>query len=89
MSAKEPLIKIHAYLLEQRGNHVHAEILYLVENTVYFPLLVLKGIYHYWTYVFQGLRQMDICGVFIECKIRICHKRVTPPKSRFSFWAFL
>ena len=26
---------------------------------IFFPLLVLKGIYHYWTFFFKGLKQME------------------------------
>ena len=30
-------------------------------NILYFPLLVLKGIHHYWKYCFpRGLKQMEI-----------------------------
>ena len=35
---------------------------HLLKNICYFPLLVLKGIYHYWKYLFsQGLKQMEAC----------------------------
>ena len=35
----------------------------LLNNLFYFPLLVLKGIDHYWKYFFpRGLNQMEVDG---------------------------
>ena len=36
------------------------EIIHFLKNILYFPLLVLKGIYHYWTYscFSQGLKHI-------------------------------
>ena len=64
--AERRLLEVVFGGLAKRLRHVakcraNTHFFHLVKNIVYFPLLVLKGIYHYWTYIFflRGPKQME------------------------------
>ena len=43
---------------------------YLLNNIIYFLLLVLKGIYHYWKYFSRAVKQLEVCHSF--ARIMFC-----------------
>ena len=46
-----------SYRTANRIANAHTSICLII--FVYFPFLVLKEIYHYWTFLFRGLKQME------------------------------